>query len=114
MLTEVRSSKLLAQLPQTLWLQPAIITLALASKQIAHVWSADDVPRLSAMVLPMLTPRACPQPGAAALTYLQRLDKLLVLLLLPNRGMLLVLPGLPPMMLRAQIPLLLPKLLMLP
>jgi hypothetical protein len=72
------------------------------------------------MVLPMLTPRACPQPGAAALTYLQRLDKLLVLLLLPNRGMLLVLPGLPPMtlltplMLRAQIPLLLPKLLMLP
>jgi hypothetical protein len=95
--------------------------LALASKQIAHVWSADDVPRLSAIVLPMLTPRACPQPGAAALTYFSRLDKLLVLLLLPTCGMLLVLPGLPPVTLLTPLllpaqptPLLLPKLLMLP
>lgn len=101
--TEVRSSRLRAQPVHTVWQQPAIITFALASKQMEQVRSTDEAPTLSAMVLSMLTLRACP----AALYLLQDAR----LLLLPLRGRLLtVLQGLLP----ATVQLLVARLLMLP
>lgn len=106
------ASKLRAQPVHTQWQQPAIMTFALASKQIAQVWSArEDATTLSAMVLSMLTPRVWKPPAAP--TELQ--DARLALLPTCGRPALLhELPATLAVSTQQVWLLLLPRLLMLP